>query len=314
MGARARKPRKKPADAGSRGLLPDQIADAPDDAKALAKLLLADGATPLAAFADPLNGRGLVLAALPIDKVVRTSFQRDLSDAHTKRLTEAIDRVGLFLDPIVALRSDDGLYHTPNGGHRLESMKRLGAKSITAIVVADPAVAFRILALNTEKAHNLKEKALEVIRMARAIPADRKESDLGLEFEEPALLTLGVCYEANARFSGGGYRSPLKRAEAFLDQPLADALAVREARGKALLAVDARVTEVMAALKAKGIDSPYLRGFVVARINPVRFAKEVTISPEELIAKLQANADKFNVDKVKDEDVKAAGGTPDDEG
>jgi ParB family chromosome partitioning protein len=48
-------------------------------------------------------------------------------------------------------------------------MRRLGAKSISALVVADREVAWEILALNTEKAHNLKERALEVIRIYRGL-------------------------------------------------------------------------------------------------------------------------------------------------
>ena len=48
-------------------------------------------------------------------------------------------------------------------------MRRLGAKSITALVVPDREVAWQILALNTEKAHNLKERSLEVIRIYRGL-------------------------------------------------------------------------------------------------------------------------------------------------
>ncbi len=48
-------------------------------------------------------------------------------------------------------------------------MHRLGTKSITALVAADREVAWQILALNTEKAHNLKERAPEVIRIYRGL-------------------------------------------------------------------------------------------------------------------------------------------------
>jgi ParB family chromosome partitioning protein len=37
-------------------------------------------------------------------------------------------------------------------------MRRLGARSIAALVVPNREVAWQILALNTEKAHNLKER------------------------------------------------------------------------------------------------------------------------------------------------------------
>jgi len=77
-------------------------------------------------------------------------------------LEKAIGDLDRYLDPIVTVRVDDK-YWTPNGHHRLSAMRALGAKSIMALVVVDPKVAYRILALNTEKAHNLKEKSLEVI-------------------------------------------------------------------------------------------------------------------------------------------------------
>jgi ParB family chromosome partitioning protein len=99
-------------------------------------------------------------------------------------------------------------------------MRRLGAKSITALVVADREVAWQILALNTEKAHNLKERALEVIRIYRGLveeDASRPESQFAFYLDEPALVTLGVCYERVPRFGGGVYHTILQRLETFTD-------------------------------------------------------------------------------------------------
>jgi len=53
-------------------------------------------------------------------------------------------------------------------------MRRLGAKSITALVVTDREVAWQILALNTEKAHNLKERSLEVIRILEPVCSGKR--------------------------------------------------------------------------------------------------------------------------------------------
>ena len=105
-----------------------------------------------------------------------------------------IETLGRFLDPIIAIRHDDG-YLTPNGNHRLQALRRsLASRTIVALVVPDPTVAFKILALNTEKAHNLREKSLETIRMARALAktCDEAEASFAFEFEQPAFLTLGV--------------------------------------------------------------------------------------------------------------------------
>lgn len=306
--AAKKKTRRKKAEPASRGIPAQEMAQGA--AAELVAEIEADGAAVLGAYRDPLAGHDLVLAALPIEQVAPTPFQRDLSDAHLKRLTEVIDKVGIFLDPIVATREGPATYHTPNGHHRLAAMRRLGAKAVTALVVPDRQVAFKILALNTEKSHNLKEKALEVIRMARALAedSDRPESDFALEFEEPVLLTLGPCYEANGRFSGSAYRPALLRVESFADEPLATALETRAARAEALLTLDKRVAEIIKELKERGIQSPYLRPFVTARINPLRFKKETDLTPEELIAKMQASADKFDVGKVKADQVTAAGG------
>ena len=116
-----------------------------------------EGGVVIGSYRDPLGGRPLLLAVLPTDKIEPTPFQRDLSQAHHKRLAGVIHRTGRFLDPVIAVAAPDAGFWTPNGRHRLDAMRRLGAKSITALLVPDQEVAWQILALNTEKAHNLKE-------------------------------------------------------------------------------------------------------------------------------------------------------------
>jgi len=282
---------------------------------ALAAQVGKDGGAVVGRYRDPFGGQPLLLAALPIDKVEPTPYQRDPSDAHVKRLMGVIEKIGRFLDPIVAVR-DDGQYFTPNGNHRLQALKKLGAKSVMALVVPDAEVAFKILALNTEKAHNLREKSLETIRMARALAksSDQKESAYGFEFEQPSFLTLGVCYEERPRISGGAYSSILRRVDEFLDEPVGKALKERERRGKKILKLDDAVTAAVDKLKAKGLTSPYLRSFVVSRVNYTRFSKATSFDYDETLDKIIASAQKFNVERVKQEDVaKAGGGAPDEE-
>jgi ParB family chromosome partitioning protein len=305
-----RKPRRKKVEPSSRGLDAAAMGETPPSSFRLSAEVEADGGKALGAYRDPLAGEWLLLAALPIEQVAPTPFQRDVSEAHLKRLVDVIDKVGLFLDPIIATREAPRQYLTPNGSHRLHALRKLGAKAVTALVVPNKEVAYKILALNTEKAHNLKEKALEVIRMARALAedTDKTEADFALEFEEPVLLTLGPCYEKNGRFSGGAYRPALVRVETFLAEPLPKALTRREARAASLLEIDERVTEIIAALKERGFTSPYLRPFVTARINPLRFKKETSATPEEVLAKMAAAAEKFDVGKVKADEVNKAGG------
>ena len=210
-----RKPstRRKKAAAASLGLTAPETATVEGaDLDALAAAITRDGGAVLARYRDPVGGHPLLLACLPVDKVEPTPYQRDPSGRHVKRLMAVVEKIGSFLDPIIVIHKDAG-YWTPNGNHRLQALKKLGYRSITALVVPDANVAFKILALNTEKAHNLREKSLETIRMARALAesGDAAEASYAFEFEQPAFLTLGVCYEERPRLSGGAYQSILRR-------------------------------------------------------------------------------------------------------
>ena len=238
----------------------DTAQTAPADLDALASVIAADGGAVLGRYRDPVGGKALILAALPIDRVEPTPYQRDASDTHVKRLMAVVEKIGMFLDPIIVIHKDQG-YWTPNGNHRLQALKKLGYRSVTALVVPDADVAFKILALNTEKAHNLREKSLETIRMARALAAESQaaESSYAFEFEQPAFLTLGVCYEARPRFSGGAYQSILRKADGFLDEPMRAALKERERRGRKVLKLDDAVSAVVEA-QGEGADQPVSEG------------------------------------------------------
>jgi ParB family chromosome partitioning protein len=241
-----------------------------------------------------------------------------------RKLTQAMDKTKRFLDPVIAVReerADAGgngklptRYWIPNGYHRLTALKELGAKTLLALLVPETEVAYQILALNIEKAHNLREKSLGVARMYRdLVNAGRgKEGEeaLALEFEEPALATLGFAYEERGRLSGGAYHSILHRTDVWLPGSLKEAMSARQERSKALLALDEAVGAVVDRLKAKGFTSPYLRPFVVARINPLRFMKGKAPPVDELIASMTKRARGMDVDRIKPEEVARTGGAP----
>jgi ParB family chromosome partitioning protein len=190
---------------------------------------------------------------------------------------------------------------------------------VIALLVPDPQIAFKILALNTEKAHNLREKSLETIRMARALAgakpsAGEDERAFAFEFEQPAFLTLGAAYEDRPRLSGGAYQPILRRVDDFIDEPMTKALKERERRGRKILTLDDAVGAVVEKLKAKGLTSPYLKPFVVARVNYTRFSKATSFDFDETLDKIIASAKKFNTEKISQQDVaKAGGGPPPDE-
>jgi len=275
------------------------------------------GGCVIGSYKEPLGGHPLLLSIVPIGTVEPTPFQRDLSDTHHKRLADVINKTGRFLDPIIAITAPKGGFWTPNGRHRLEAMRRLGAKSITVLVVGDREVAWQILALNTEKAHNLKERSSEVIRIYRGLleeDGSRAEARFAFYLDEAALVTLGVCYEQAPRFAGGAYHPILRRLESFTDEPLRVAIKAHEKRAALVLDLEEKVSAAVKRLKERGLMSPYLRAFVVARINPLRWIKDEPPPLEDVLKTMRDRAAKFNVEKVKPQDLAGAAGPPDDEG
>ena len=298
----------------ARGIDAAQVAVALDDAAVaeLVQLVRAAGGAPIGAYREPLGGRPLLLASLPFAAVQPTPFQRDLSPTHAKRLAVAIEQTAAFLDPLIVVRGEDGRLWTPNGRHRLAAAKVLGLKQITALISGDESLAYRILALNTEKAHNLKDRSLEVIRMARNLAKRRgreREQEFAAQFEAPELLTLGIVYERSPRFAGGAYSAFLKKVDRFSERTLAASLKQREDYAARILEIDARVKSLITALQARGFKSPYLRNYVVARINPVRFHKvkkgdtQPPMPLPQALLRMWGAARKFNVGSVSNSDL-----------
>jgi len=313
-------PRKKKAAEASVGLAAPETAELgkqPPEVRALAEQVEKDGGRVLAVYREPLGSAYVLFSALPIDKVEPTPYQRELSPTHAERLATVMTKVGRFLDPLIAIAHDGG-YWTPNGMHRLTAMRKLGARSVMVLLLTEPEIAFRILALNTEKAHNLKDKSLEVVRMARGLAADeetasRPEKDWTFEFEEPAYLTIGQCYEKNGRFAGGAYLPILKRTDEFSSDGIGESLETRAERAARVLELDEAVAAVVARLKEAGFQSAYLKPFVIARINPLRFqkaAKPGQKAPradfDATMDKMIASAKKFDASKVKQSDLASA--------
>ena len=143
---------------------------------ALAEQVASDGGHVLAVYREPVGGHWQIFCLLPLDKVAPTPYQRDLSPTHAKRLQEVVKKIDRFVDPIVVVSPQPGVYWTPERPPPPTALEKLKAEWVPAILIPEAEVAYQILALNTEKAHNLKEKSLEVIRMYRGLAEEQPKT------------------------------------------------------------------------------------------------------------------------------------------
>ena len=275
-------------------------------ARTLADQVERDGGRVLAIYQEPVGDHWQVFCLLPRESVEASPYQRDVSPTHVKRLQEAVKRLDRFIDPIVAVSPRPGVYWTPNGNHRRTVLDKLKAKMVPAILVAEPEVAFQVLPLNTEKAHNLKEKSLEVIRMYRGALAEQPtstEDDWAFQFESAHLITLGLLYEQNKRFAGGAFAPILRRVDKFLKVGLRKGLEEREERAALVRAADETLVAAVAKVKKRGINHPYVKNYLLARTTPLTKARKTLPSFEQTFKKLRDNLEAFDVSKVRYDEI-----------
>ena len=275
-------------------------------ARALAEQVARDGGHVLAIYQEPVGEHWQLFVLLPRAKITASPYQRDVSPTHVKRLTEAVKRIDRFIDPIVAVSPEPGVYWTPNGNHRRVALEKLKADYVPVMLVAEPEVAFQVLPLNTEKAHNLKEKSLEVIRMYRALVEQHptsSEDDWALQFESAHFVTLGLLYEQNKRFAGGAFAPILRRVDKFLKGSLRKGLEERTERAELVRTADEVLGQVVAKVKKRGINHPYVKNFLLARTTPLTRARKTLPSFEQTFKKLRENLEDFDVSKVRYDEI-----------
>jgi len=275
-------------------------------AQALADQVERDGGKVLTLYRAPVGDHWQIFALLPMDKVEPTPYQRDLSPTHAKKLQEVVKRIDRFIDPLVVMSPRPGVYWTPNGNHRRVVLGKLKAKVVPAILIPEAEVAFQILALNTEKAHNLKEKSLEVIRMYRGLvdeEASSGEEDYSFQFESAHFITLGLLYEQNKRFAGGAFAPILRRVDKFLKGHFPKTLKEREERAALVREADEALGGAVARIKKRGINHPYVKNYVLARTTPLTRQRKTLPGFEQTFRKLVDNIEAFDVSKVRYEDI-----------
>jgi len=286
------------------GRHPDK--EPPRAVTALLAQVEADGGHALAVYQEPVGDRWQIFALLPLERVEPTPYQRDLSPTHAKRLTDVVKKIDRFVDPIVVVSPKPGIYWTPNGHHRRAALEKLKARFVPVILIPEPEVAYQILALNTEKAHNLKEKSLEVIRMYRGLQEEQPKSgeeDWAFQFEAPHFITLGLLYEENRRFAGGAFAPILKRVDKFLKGKLPDTLDERKERAEKVKAADEALGKAVAELKKRGITHPYVKNYVLARTSPLSRQRKTLPSFDQTFTRLVAAIKGFDLSKVRYQDV-----------
>ncbi len=275
-------------------------------AVALAEQVEKDGGHALAIYQEPVGDHWQIFCLLPMAKVEPTPYQRDLSPTHVKRLQEVVRKINRFVDPVVVMSPSPGLYWTPNGNHRRAVLEKLKARLIPAILVPEHEVAFQILALNTEKAHNLKEKSLEVIRMYRGLLKEEPEAgeeDYAFQFESAHFITLGLLYEDNKRFAGGAFAPILRRVDKFLRGHFPKTYREREERAEQVKAADEALGAVVARLRKRGLNHPYMKPYVLARTTPLTRQRKTLPGFAQTFEKLTGNLEAFDVSKVRYEDI-----------
>jgi ParB family chromosome partitioning protein len=248
------------------------------------------------AFRDPASRRGLQFAVLPMTKLEVISHQRKASDAHVKRVAGSIERVG-FLAPVVVVERDGG-YLVIDGQHRFLAAKELGLRRIPA-VIAPRDVARRMITLNVEKEPNIRERS--AVALAIYTELVDAEPDLGEDDAEVAdavqqahNVTLGLAYKASGRLAGSLYEPILRRCDGFMDEPLAEALPIREARAGRVVEAHRLVREVTDRLKEAGAWHEFAGAQIISYANPLKRARKqhsFDQTFDKLIAKLESLGD-----------------------
>ncbi len=275
-------------------------------ARDLAAQVEHDGGRVLAVYQEPVGEHWQLFCLLPRARCEASPYQRDLSPTHVKRLTETVKRLDRFVDPIVAVSPRPGVYWTPNGNHRRAVLDKLKTELVPAIVVVEKEMLFEVLPLNVEKAHNLKEKSLEVIRMYRALvreEGDTTEEAWAAQFESAHFITLGLLYEENKRFAGGAFAPILRRVDKFLRLTLRRGLEERTERAALVRAADEALGEVVQKIKKRGINHPYVKNYVLARTTPLTRARKTLPPFDQTFRKLRENLKAFDVGKVRYDDI-----------
>jgi ParB family chromosome partitioning protein len=217
------------------------------------EILKQDGVNIHGSWQPVLDERGLgklVIGDAPLEKLKISPFGRPPSMTHIKKLTEAIQLVGVFIDPLLVVRTEKGEYWIVNGQHRFTVLQRLGMQKATCIFVEEGGLSTLYLYLNTERAMDIREKSIVVARMwlyFRDNLPEHKEGDLEVFFESSMLLTLGLAQELGytKRISATVWTPLLRVVDYFFQSPIGEIADQRIERAKLLAEASDLLNETM---------------------------------------------------------------------
>src|SRR5262245_65145180 len=98
--------RRKPAGRAT-GLVATELQDAacPKEVSELQQQVEDDGGKVLGCYREPYGGRWIILAALPIEQVEATPYQRDISDTNVRKLEGVNGKLGRVLAAITVVEA-----------------------------------------------------------------------------------------------------------------------------------------------------------------------------------------------------------------
>lgn len=129
------------------------------------------------------------------------------------------------------------------------------------------------------------------------------EEAWAFQFESAHFVTLGLLYETNKRFAGGAFAPLLRRVDKFLKSTLRKGLDEREERAGLVRAADEALAAVVAKVRKRGINHPYVKNYLLARTTPLTRARKTLPSFDQTFKKLRENLQSFDVAKVRYDDI-----------
>lgn len=252
-------------------------------------------------YKEPISNKELEFAILNIDDIQIHGYERAVSEEHLKKLMEAISKVGVYIDPITVFKDPKGKYFVLNGQHRLLAMKRLGYKQISSIIFDDPEIAKNIIALNTEKAPDIRDMAREskAIYMEYLQTTPQEPENIVSKYLEAYYVTCGFAYEKMEKFGGSVLETLMRKVDLFLEQPLKEASRIREKRAEKLIDIYTRIIELEQKLKEQDIWHPFIRKEIFSHINPYKRLRIIPDDFDQVVEKLLYNLKNFDLDSFK---------------